>query len=226
MNTTRRSALGMIGVGVVSLAVGGAIASGPDGGSAQDQPTATPFHEGFASPAASPELGEGHFFPLPAPEDLDTSNSMTAAAISMIQAGEAMDAAAQIMVASSIPELVELGEHWHLDAQSLRDRGVWMITSATSLSMVHDANKARELDVASLGANGMVMEADGQAMIAHGQEMLETVEQLRASGSLPAEIADTLTERATALIEAGEQMEEDGKRMQDQAEDLRGSLGL
>ena len=227
MKTTLKAvfvAVGVIGLAFVVVAYA---TNGHDKSAAQTEvtPTPTPYHEGQPSPVVTPALGDGHTMPLPAPQDVDTANSMTAAGIAMIQAAQSMDTAAGTMITSGIQTLVDLGQHWHQDARALRERGLWMITSATSDSMVHDADKARELNLTNLQANGMVMEAEGQAMADHAREMLAQVEQLRTDGSLPAATADDLTARGIKLIAASETMENDGKRMQEQAESLLRSLG-
>lgn len=115
-------------------------------------------------------------------QDRDTANSMTNAGIAMIQAAQSMEAAAAAMVASGNPALVDLGGHWYQDTRSLRDQGAWMIVTATSDSMIHDPNKARELDVANLQANGLTMEVEGRAMADHGRAMFAQIDQLRADG--------------------------------------------
>lgn len=227
MKTMRRSvfaALGIIGLAFVVIAYA---TSGHDKSAAQTEatPTPTPYHEGQPSPAVTPALGEGHTMPLPAPDDASTANSMTNAGIAMIQAAQSMDTAAGIMINSGVQALGDLGQHWHQDARTLRERGLWMIASATSDSMVHDADKAHQLNLTNLQANGGVMVAEGQAMAEHAREMLAEVEQLRADGSLPAATADDLKARGENLIAAAETMENDGKRMQDRAESLLRSIG-
>lgn len=196
-----------------------------DKSAAQTDATSTPFHEGFPSPEATPVDHQGHTMPLPAPEDRETANSMTNAGIAMIQAGQSMDDAAAVMIASANPTLVEVGGHWYQDGRALRNQGAWMIVTATSDSMVHDPSKAHELDLTNLQANGMVMEAEGQAMAEHGRAMIDQVDQLRTDGSLPAAMAADLTARGQDLIATGDQMARDGKRMQEGAERLLRSLG-
>lgn len=226
MKATLRSVLvgwGAIGLAVIVVAYA---VSGDGESAAQTAATTTPFHEGQPSPVATPALGEGHTQPLPAPEDIDTANSMSNAGISMIQAAQSMETAAGVMTASGIQSLVDLGQHWQQDARALRERGLWMITSATSDSMVHDVNKAMELDLTNLKANGAVMQAEGEAMAQHVREMLAQVDQLRADGALSAAVADDLTARGNDMIAAGDRMASDGKRMQEDADRLLRSLGL
>lgn len=192
---------------------------------AQTELTSTPYHGEVPSPEASPPDGQGHTMPLPSAQDRATANSMTNAGIAMIQAAQSMEAAATVMVASGNQTLVDLGGHWYQDARALRDQGAWMIVAATSDSMIHDPNKARELDVANLQANGLTMETEGQAMADHGRAMLAQIDQLRIDRSLPSSIADDLTARGNELITTGDQMERDGKQMQEYAKDLEQSLG-
>lgn len=224
---TRSFRTALLSLVVAGAAVAALVAlAGPGRGSAaQPAATPTPYHQGVASPAATPAGEPLHGMPLPSAEDQATANSMTNAGVAMLQAAQGMDAAAAVMLSSGSAELVALGTHWQQDAAALAQRGAWMSISATSDSMVHDPNKARELDLANLRANGSVMELEGQAMVEHGREMIDQVAQLRANGSLPAATADELTARGNDIVEAGERMAADGKRMQDDAERLQRSIG-
>jgi hypothetical protein len=223
MKTILRSMLVVVVVGLAVTVLAYAT-GGHDKSAAQADVTPTPYHEGYPSPAASPVDNQGHG-PLPGPQDQTTANAMTNAGITMTQAAQSMEAAAAIMVASGNPTLVDLGGHWRQDARALRDRGAWMIMSATSDSMIHDPDKAREVDVANLQANGATMEAEGNAMADHGRAMIAQVERLRTDGSLPAGMADDLVARGKNLIAAGEQMARDGEQMQEYAKNLQRSLG-
>jgi hypothetical protein len=176
-----------------------------------------------ASPGAMPMTTPA--YPLPAPADLATADIMTAGGAAMIQAAEGMAKAAQTMLASDDPAVVDLGKHWEQDAQTLRERGAWMILSETAGSMVHDPDKAHELDLYSLRGNGMSMAAEGQAMVDHGKEMATQVDQLRGDNTLSDEMADELAVEAQALITAGEGLVRDGERMQEYADKLLQSLG-
>lgn len=151
-------------------------------------------------------------------------NSMTAAGVAMIQGSLSMDAAATVMISTGSQPLVDLGQHWALDARALADRGAWMITSATSDSMVHDPGKARALDLVNLKANGAVMETEGNAMAQHGREMVAQVDRLRTDGTVDAATLDDLTARGQELVTTSETMNRDGKRMQDDADRLQRSL--
>ncbi len=225
MKITRKAtlvALAVFGLAFAALIYG---TTGFGKTAAQIESTPTPYHNGFPSPAASPSDGQGHAMPLPSTQDRATQDSMTNAGIAMIQAAQSMEAASAVMVASGNQTLVDLGGHWYQDARALRDQGAWMIVAASSDSMIHDPNKARELDLANLEVNGMVMEAEGQAMADHGRAMLVQVDQLRTDGNLPSTIADDLTARGNELITTGNQMASDGKRMQEYAQNLQRSLG-
>jgi hypothetical protein len=159
----------------------------------------------------------------------------TANADAMRVAGEAMNQVAQGMetAAALIAErersgdaaLAELGRHWAQDAQALHERAGWLMAAAGADSMVHDPNKAQQLNLYNLRANGSVMVAEGQAMVEHGREMKEQVGELLTAGAIGPELADKMTAAADALIASGETLERDGKRMQDSAERLLTSLG-
>lgn len=189
------------------------------------QVTPTPYHEGQPSPVASPHTMSPTVFPLPAPEDLVTADTMAAGGVAMIETATGMSQAAQTMITSGVPELVDLGQHWAQDAAALQERGTWMVLSATANSMVHDPDKARELNLQSLRGNGLSMAAEGQAMVDHGNEMVADVAQLRRDGVLSETMADELTTDATALVDAGKTLVRDGERMQEYAEKLLRSIG-
>lgn len=221
--------------GVVALLVAGGLAilialvglGGATGASQDVEATAspTPFHSGApepqASPAATPRL-----MPLPPAQDEATANTMTNAGITMVRMAQRMDEVAVILIATGDPTLVELGEHWVLDARAIRDRGLWMITSATSDSMVHDSDNVHRLNISNLRGNGVAMELEGAAMIEHGQAMIDQVQQMKSDGSLDATVADDLVARGQEMITAGETMVSDGKQMQEDADALEQSLGL
>lgn len=187
--------------------------------------TPTPYHEGFPSPEASPHAMIPTVYPLPAAEDLETANSMAVGGTAMIQAAAEMSQAAQTMIASGDPTLNELANHWEQDARALREQGAWMVLAATADSMIHDPDKAREVNLQNLRGNGMSMAAEGQAMVEHGNEMAAEVDQLRREGALNETMADELTADARALVAAGEMLVRDGDRMREYAEKLLQSLG-
>ncbi len=225
MKTLRRSALTALAVVGIAVAVIAYATGGAGTSTARTAPTPTWYHEGQPSPAATPADDSLHHLPLPAPEDRDTANSMTDAGIAMIRAAQSMEAVADVMAASGDQALVDLAGHWYQDARALREQGAWMIVTATSDSMVHDPNKAHELNLVNLQANGVVMENEGQAMVDHGRAMIGQVASLRQGGSLPSAMADNLTARGQDLITTGEQMARDGKKLREVAETLLHSLG-
>lgn len=187
--------------------------------------TPTPYHEQFPPLASTPHPMTPTVFPLPAAEDPASAKAMTAGGVAMIAGAEGMTHAAEVMIASNVPELDDLGQHWAQDAAALRERGAWMVLAATAESMVHDPDRAHELNLQSLRGNGLSMASEGQAMIDHGTAMIGDVDQLRQGGQLGEAEADDLTARATALVEAGEALLRDGGRMQEYAESLLQSLG-
>lgn len=189
------------------------------------QVTPTPYHEGQPSPMTSPGAMTPTVYPLPAPQDPATADRMTAAGAAMIQAADGMARAAAAMTATEDPALVKLGEHWAEDAVALRERGAWMVLAATADSMVHDPDKARELNLQNLRGNGLSMEAEGQAMAAHGAEMAAEVEQLRRDGALSDAESEALTAAAKDLSDAGEALAREGARMREYAENLLRSIG-
>jgi hypothetical protein len=186
----------------------------------------TAYGEGVSSPVASPHIMPTPLYPLPSAADLASANTMTAGAAAMIQAAAVMEQAAQAMIAAADPAIVDLGQHWLQDAQTLRDHGAWMMLSETAGAMVHDPDKARELDLYSLSGNGMSMAAEGQAMADHGREMLAQVAQLRQAGTIAPDLADELIAAAQQLVTAGDALARDGQRMQDYAGKMLQSLGL
>lgn len=185
----------------------------------------TPYHEGFPSPEASPHAMPPSLYPLPAAEDVATANTMATGSTAMIQAAAGMSRAAQTMVASGDPILSEFANHWEQDARALREQGAWMVLAATADSMVHDPDKAREVNLQNLRGNGMSMAAEGQAMVEHGNEMAAEVDRLRREGALNEAMADELTADARALVTAGESLVQDGEWMQEYAKRLLQSIG-
>lgn len=202
-----------------------AVAAGQQSSVVGASTTPTPYHEGFPSPEASPHAMPPPVYPLPAAEDVATANSMAAGGTAMIQAAAGMSGAAQTMIASGDPALNELANHWEQDARALREQGAWMVLAATADSMIHDPDKARELNLQNLRGNGMSMAAEGQAMVEHGNEMAAEVDKLRREGALNESMADELTADAKALITAGESLVQDGEWMQEYAEKLLQSIG-
>lgn len=188
-------------------------------------PTATPYHEGQPSPIATPHAMIPTLYPLPGPADPASSETMATGGAAMVQAADDMDRAARLMIASDVPALVDRGRHWELDARALRDRGAWMVLSASAESMVHDPATAAELNLESLRGNGLSMAAEGRAMVEHGQTMATEVERLRRDGVLDDALAGELAADATALVATGEVLERDGERMREDAEKLLESIG-
>jgi hypothetical protein len=187
--------------------------------------TTTAYHERFLSRAASPHAMIPTLYPLPAPQDLASADTMAAGGETMIQAAEGMSQAAVTMMAAGVPELVDLGQHWAQDAQALRERAAWMVLSASADTMVHDPDNAHELNLQNLLGNGTSMAAEGQSMVGHGQEMAAQVDQLRRDGVLTDAMADELAADAKALVDAGEALVRDGEQMQEYAEKLLQSIG-
>lgn len=215
---------GFVTVGLAAAGILG-ITSGPVAPAAGAQSTPTPYHEGQPSPVASPHAMMPTVFPLPAPQDPESADTMGAGGAAMIVAAASMADAAATLAATDVPSLVELAQHWEQDAAALRERGAWMALAATAESMVHDPSTARELNLQSLRGNGLSMAAEGEAMAAHGEEMLAEVERLRREGALSEAVADELSASARALIEAGDALARDGERMWEYAENLLRSIG-
>jgi len=165
----------------------------------------------------------------PTPTDITNLNPMTAGAIAMFAAADAMDDGADQLDAEGItrndPALREHAAHWRVDARTLRDRGIWMLLSQTADSMAHDPDRAHHLDLRSLKANGDSMIVEGESMIEHGHEMLDEVVELHNEGILLDGIYTSLAEAADLLITAGEQIKHDGEDMRDYAERMLDSLG-
>lgn len=197
---------------------------GGRGASQEASGTPTPYHDQWPATPDAAATGRSSR-PLPAAQDRATQNAMTDAGLAMIAASESMGAAAEALLAVGDPALTETGRHWEADAQSLAARGAWMITSATSESMVHDPGRAAELDLYSLRANGAVMELEGAAMAEHAHEMVNQVEQLPATAPIEAALLDDLTVRARDVVKSGEAMERAGKQMQEDADALPRSIG-
>lgn len=218
--------LALAAMGLTAAMAGLTSASGRGEPAARAQTSPTPYHEGQPSPAASPSTMLPTVLPLPEPSDRPTADMMAKAGAAMAAAAAAMDGAAAVMVDSDDRELVELAGHWRQDAQALRERADWMVTTATSSGMVHDPDQAREVDVWNLKAGGVAMAAEGEAMVAHGQEMQTRTAQLREQGGLAPDLADDLTAAGQALVETGEALAQDGERMERYADGLIRSLGL
>lgn len=183
--------------------------------------TTAPYHLTGVEPAVA-DSGDR---PLPAPQDPESADRMAAAGTAMVAAAQGMESAVAALIALGNPALAELGQHWLADARALRARGSWMVTSSTSDSMVHDPDRAREINLENLRANGLTMAEEGRALADHGREMATQIEQLRQGGTISAVIADDLAARAKAMVTAGAALERDGERMQEDAESLLRSLG-
>lgn len=182
------------------------------------------YHEAFGDQSAAPPTGQAHL-PLPMAQDAQSGGTMAASGTSMIEVADGMEAVVPTLLASSDPEVAALGQHWNQDAAALREQGAWMITSATSDAMVHDPDRAREINLQNLLGNGMVMSSEGQAMTTHGEEMIAEVERLRGEGVVSDDVADELVARAQALVDSGQAIEQDGEEMQQTAKDLLRSIG-
>jgi hypothetical protein len=185
---------------------------------AQATATPTPYHEGVPGGIATPHAMPPSLYPLPSPEDRASAEAMIAGGAAMIRVAEVMDEAATFMLDTNDPVLVDLGEHWALDAQALRQQAAWMVLSATAADMIHDPAKAHEINAWNLKGNGLAMSAEGQAMAEHGRAMTAQVTQLRQSGALSPELADQLLDAGEELAASGEALARDGQRMQEAAD--------
>jgi hypothetical protein len=225
MNSTRRSIVTLVGLalGVAIMAIAIVMAD-PTASNDESTAAAVAYHEAYGDEQGAPPTGQA-YLPLPMAQDARSSGVMAASGTSMIEVADGMEAVVPTLLASSDSEVAALGQHWDQDAVALRERGAWMISSATSDAMVHDPDRAREINLQNLLGNGMVMSSEGQAMTAHGEEMLAEVELLRDEGVLSDDIAPTLTIQAQALVDAGQELERDGEDMQQTAEDLLRSIG-
>lgn len=216
-----------LGLSLLILLAGGLVVAllwdGGDGTRAAD-PTAeaTAFHDVYGNETATPGVGDR---PLPLPGDLASGDVMSAAGLAMIEAARQMNRAADAMAGSAVSALVDAAGHWRLDAAALRERGLWMISSATSDSMVHDPSHRQQLNLESLRINGIVMAEEGRAMADHGRAMAAEVERQRAAGALTPAQADEFVATAEALVSAGEKLQADGERMREEAENLLRSIG-
>jgi hypothetical protein len=150
---------------------------------------------------------------------------MASGATAMIQMAQIMDQAANLMLGANDPQLIELGQHWVLDAQALRQQAAWMVLSATAADMIHEPATAHELNARNLKGNGMAMRAEGRVMAEHGRAMAAQVEQLRQAGALPAELADQLVSAGAELVTTGEGLERDGQRMEEDADQMLALIG-
>lgn len=187
--------------------------------------TPTPYHEGVPGAVGAPHAMEPSLYPLPGPEDRASADAMAAGANAMIHMAQAMDEAATRLLEANDPALVELGQHWVLDAQALRRQAAWMVLSATAADMIHDPATAHELNARNLKGNGMAMRAEGRVMAEHGRSMTTQVEQLRQAGELPAELADQLVAAGAELVTTGEGLERDGQRMEEDADQMLTLIG-
>jgi hypothetical protein len=225
MNSTRLSIMSLVGL-VLALAIMGVaiLLANPTASNDEPTPDTLSYHEAFGDERGAPPTGQAHI-PLPMAQDPLSGGTMTSAGTSMIEVADSMEAVVPTLLASSDAEVSALGQHWDQDAAALRERGAWMISSATSDAMVHDPDRARQINLQHLLGNGMAMVSEGAAMRAHGEEMITEVDRLRELGVLPDDIADDLIGKAQTLIDAGQRIEEDGEEMQQTAEDLLRSIG-
>ncbi len=192
---------------------------------AQAAATPNPYHEGVPSAAATPHAMVPQRYPLPSPEDRASADAMIAGATAMIDMAQVMNEAATLLLDANDPQLKDLGQHWVLDAQALRQQAAWMVLSATAADMIHDPATAHEVNVWNLKGNGLAMTAEGQAMVEHGRLMTTQVEQLREADALSPELADQLVAAGGELIATGEELERDGQRMQETADQMLALIG-
>ncbi len=224
MNLVRTPILAALAlVAAAAVVVGGAERSGP---AALAQASPTPYHEGQPAPVAPQSTMLPTVVPLPEPSDRPTADMMATGGAAMVGAAGALEAAAAAMAESGNPTLVELDRHWREDSRALRERGAWMVITATSSGMVHDPDRAHEIDVWNLKAGGVTMAAEGEAMAAHGREMQAQAVQLREQGALATNLAADLVGAGQSLIDQGEALAQDGERMERYADGLIRSLGL
>lgn len=187
--------------------------------------TPTPYHEGVPGGDATPHAMEPSLYPLSAAKDRASADAMAAGGAAMIEMARVMDEAATLLLDTNDPQLLELGKHWVLDAQALRQQAAWMVLSATAADMIHDPARAHEINVSNLKGNGLAMSAEGEAMAEHGREMTTQVQQLRETGGLSPELADQLLAAGQEMIATGESLQRDGQRMQDVADDMLALIG-
>lgn len=212
-----------VSVGAVMMLAGLPAAKTPV--HAETAATPTPYHEGVPSADATPHAMTPSLYPLPSAEDRASADAMAAGATAMIQMANTMDEAAALMLASNDSQLGELGQHWVLDAQALRQQAAWMVLSATAADMIHDPAKAHEINIWNLKGNGLAMAAEGQTMAEHGQAMTAQVEQLQEAGSLSPELAGQLLAASQQMVTSGEALQRDGQRMQDAADAMLAAIG-
>ena len=76
---------------------------------------------------------------------------MPAAGIALLRAAESMDATAAMLekqaAVAAGAELAELARSWREDAETLRKLGVWLFVSVSADGMVHDPEKAHEINL-------------------------------------------------------------------------------
>ena len=185
---------------------------------AESAATPTPYHAGVPDAEATPHMMEPSRYPLPSAEDRATADAMAAGSSAMMRMAQLTDEAATLLLDSDVSQLVDLGQHWVLDAQALRQQAAWMMLSATAADMIHDPSKAHEINAWNLKGNGMAMTAEGRAMIAHGQSMTAQLERLREAGTLSPDLTDQLMAAGIELISAGEALERDGQGMEESAD--------
>jgi hypothetical protein len=164
-------------------------------------------------------------YPLPTAEDRASADAMAAGGAAMIEMARLMDEAAGLLLGSNDPRLVELGQHWVLDAQALRQQAAWMVLSAMAADMIHDPAAAHELNAWKLKGNGLAMSAEGKAMAEHGREMTAQVEQLEESSALSLDLADQLFAAGQEMVVTGETLQREEQRMQDFADDMLALIG-
>ena len=192
---------------------------------AEQGTTPTPYHEGVPSAGATPHAMEPSLYPLPSPEDRASGDAMATGATAMIQMARVMDGAATLLLDSNDTQLIELGQHWVLDAQALRQQAAWMALSATAADMIHDPATAHELNAHNLKGNGMAMTAEGSVMAEHGRAMTVQVESLREVGPLPPDLVDELVAAGAELVATGEALERDGQQMEEDADRMLALIG-
>jgi hypothetical protein len=150
---------------------------------------------------------------------------MAAGSVAMIRMAQVMDEAATLLLATNDAQLVDLGRHWVLDAQALRQQAAWMALSATAADMIHDPATAHELNARNLKGNGMAMTAEGRVMAEHGRAMTAQVGQLREVGPLAPDLVDELVAAGAELVATGEALERDGQQMEEDADRMLALIG-
>ena len=188
--------------------------------------------------------------PIPGQPRLTT---MAESAGAMQEAVNAMATHADAMLSEGTgtgnQDLLNHGQHWMRDAQSLRAnarmmgvelaapaslhaspadlaaQGDWGELNRNAQSMLHDPSAARTIDIEALRWTGLSMQSEGSNMLQHGQLMNEEVDIMVTQHGLTSQAAADLRKAAQTVGEIGGILRRNGQTMIEYSDQVRKMVG-